>query len=123
MTLASDTEFIQAVTEYCQKRERIIPSQWFTGKYMKVYLRNSGRWIEQQRTHAITISNVEVFFPGEGIYHDFLKLMETLTDTILIESVLIPEQHGIYLRRGYQIMSDLYDPIPSFYKKLDGSVK
>jgi hypothetical protein len=117
--LADNTKFLEEIRLFAKSRGSIPRSLWFNGQNMKVYLRDCPRIIAGQRYEVITISNVLVFNPGQGVYRDFLGFMDTLGEHLFIENVFDVEQHPIYLTRGYTAiqLSD-YDPALSFYKLL-----
>lgn len=124
MKLTEDVSFIRDITTYLQRRDQFIPSLWFYGQHINVFLRNGPRWIQGGKTHALTVSNVTSKSPGNGLYSELLAYVETLGDVVVIENVLLPEQHGIYLRRGYQLYEQCdLSGIASFYKIVDRSSK
>lgn len=87
---------------------------------MEVYLRNGPKVIGRSAIRCITISNVEVFSPKQGIYSFFLSYLEANTDKpIYIENVLMAEHAGIYERRGYKSIADSDGHIHAFYKGFD----
>lgn len=118
--LADDETFVNDIREFANVKGLFGTSKWFTGKYMTVYLRNGERFIGRSRTRAITVANVTVFTQGQGVYSDFLKMLETLTRVIYVEGVFQIEQHPLYRRRDYvKIAETMYDPGWDFYKILD----
>lgn len=118
--LVDDEKFINDIRDFANTKSLFGQSTWFYGKYMSVYLRNGERFLGGSRIRAITVANVTVTSPGQGVYNDFLLLLETLTRVIYIEGVFQIEQHPLYRRRDYvKIEETIYDPGWDFYKILD----
>lgn len=115
-----ESEFLCSVRDFISAETQFPISKWFRARAMEVYLRNGPKVIGRSVISCITVSNVEVFSPKQGIYSFFLNYLEAHTDKpIYIENVLMAEHAGIYERRGYKSIADSAGHMHAFYKGFD----
>jgi hypothetical protein len=131
--------FEKMVRDFLKGTELRPSSQWIEPEFVrdgelevpiKVYLRKMQRMYPAPtpelphnmiRLFTIDVSNVlvEPFYQRQGLFSEFLKLVEDCANgrAIYIENVLDELQHGIYLRRGYSRMpTDFGNELACFYK-------
>lgn len=105
--LADQTKFLSDVREFIGRSHVMTRSSWFRCDLMAAYLRVGAKVVGTSAIICTRIANVEVRakHQGKGIYGDFLDFVCAVSaNPIVIENVLPPEHHGIYLRRGFALV-------------------
>lgn len=84
---------------------------WLEDSIMKVYVRKSTRFIDDEKLIALDIATVEVDqkYQGKGIFSKFLDYVQNSNpwDVVYVESVLNPIVLKMLEKRGYTQMKHI----------------
>jgi hypothetical protein len=117
--LSFEQSFLEEVSAFLKGSIYPAQSLWFRCSLMEVYLRTAPKYFHGAAVNCCTVANVEVYaeFQKEGVYSSFLDFLAANTSLpIFIENVHDEEQHGLYLRRGFESILNCYGTVDRFIK-------
>jgi hypothetical protein len=102
---------IQEIKELLNSKNMFPRNKWILTDNVKLYIRKSKRFIENEMRDFLDISSVEVEPKGEKLFTNLLDRIEKeFSDkNIFVESILNDRLYEFLLKRGYLKTNDEFD--------------